>query len=77
MKKNGYIQLIDFGLSKDVSKSNERAQTYCGTLDYMAPEIYAELSYGYAVDYWSFGILLFEMAFSMRPFTGNVIRNEN
>ena len=77
MKKNGYIQLIDFGLSKDVSKSNERAQTYCGTLDYMAPEIYAELSYGYAVDYWSFGILLFEMAFSMRPFTGNVIRREN
>ena len=77
MKKNGYIQLIDFGLSKDVSKSNERAQTYCGTLDYMAPEIYAELPYGYAVDYWSFGILLFEMAFSMRPFTGNVIRNQN
>jgi len=40
----------------------------------MAPEIYAGFSYSYGVDYWSFGILIFEMIYSMRPFQGS---NEN
>lgn len=70
MNNDGYIQLIDFGLSKNVSADKDRAFTYCGTLEYMAPEIYACFPYTYSVDYWALGIVLFEMAYSMRPFTG-------
>ena len=73
MNDDGFIQLIDFGLSKNVLNDNDRAFTYCGTLEYMAPEIYACFPYTYSVDYWALGIVLFEMAYSMRPFTGEYI----
>ena len=47
---------------------DEKTSTFCGTLEYMAPEIFAGFNYSFPVDYWSFGILIFEMLYSMRPF---------
>lgn len=64
----GHIALTDFGLSKqDIDKSGG-ATTFCGTAEYMAPELLKGQKYGHAVDWWSFGILLFEMINGRTPF---------
>ena len=64
---DGYVKLIDFGMCK-THLTDSKTSTFCGTLEYMAPEIYANFSYSFAVDYWALGILIFEMIYSMRPF---------
>ena len=58
MDHHGHIALTDFGLSKqDIDKSGG-ATTFCGTAEYIAPELLKGSKYGKAVDWWSFGILL-------------------
>ena len=65
----GHIRLTDFGLSKEgVSNSSSGASTYCGTPEYLAPEIIDSRGHGKAVDWWSLGILLYEMLTSLPPF---------
>lgn len=56
---DGHILLTDFGLSK-VSLDG-RTNTICGTPEFMAPEILAGLQYDYAVDWWSLGVLIYDM----------------
>jgi len=64
----GHISLTDFGLSKqDIDKCGG-ATTFCGTAEYIAPELLNNQKYGKAVDWWSFGILLFEMMNGTTPF---------
>lgn len=63
---DGHIKLIDFNLSKQLT--SETTQSFCGTIDYLAPEIAMKKPYGKSVDWWSFGILLFEMTFHRTPF---------
>ena len=53
------IKIIDFGLSKVINE--ERTNTVCGSPEYMAPEIIRKAPYAYAVDFWSLGILIFEL----------------
>ena len=53
--RDGHVKLCDFGLSKRVV---DRTFTFCGTPDYMAPEIIQNLGHNKAVDYWSLGCLL-------------------
>ncbi|KAE8573635.1 cAMP-dependent protein kinase catalytic subunit-like [Halyomorpha halys] len=68
----GYVKLTDFGLSKIVT---QRTYTLCGTPDYFAPEILMNKGYGKSVDYWSYGVLLYEMAEGRPPFsTGTVLK---
>lgn len=64
----GYIALTDFGLSHDRFDSNDGMQTFCGTPEYIAPELIRRVPYGKAVDYWSMGVLIFEMLAGYTPF---------
>ena len=54
----GHIALTDFGLSKQDIDKTGGATTFCGTPDYVAPELLRNQKYGKAVDWWSFGVLL-------------------
>jgi serine/threonine protein kinase len=63
----GILKLTDFGLSKRCSK-NDFCDTYCGTTEYLAPEIVNERSYNYLVDNWALGVLLYEMLYGNAPF---------
>ena len=68
MDHTGHIVLTDFGLSKpDIDKTGG-ASTFCGTAEYIAPELLMYKKYGPAVDWWSFGILVYEMMNGKTPF---------
>lgn len=68
MDHTGHIALTDFGLSKQNIDVTGGATTFCGTAEYIAPELLRGHKYGAAVDWWSFGILLFEMIHGRTPF---------
>lgn len=57
MDDKGYLQLADFGMAKLI-KPGEKAQSFCGTPEYIAPEILLEKGHDYMVDWWSYGILV-------------------
>ncbi len=68
----GYLRITDFGMSK-ISKMNDdeqrdRTTTFCGTIEYMAPEMMQDKPYTFSVDWFSFGILLFELLTGENPF---------
>lgn len=62
----GYVKITNFNLSKFVSI---RTYTFCGTLDYIAPEMIVGKGYGKSVDWWALGVLIFEMASGTLPFS--------
>ena len=68
LDKDGHIKITDFGLSKDISLENENTNSFCGTPEYIAPEIISRDAYSYTVDWWSFGILAYEMLYGCTPF---------
>lgn len=64
----GHICLTDFGLSKEMVTTANAAKTFCGTPEYLAPEILQNIGHGKAVDWWSLGTLIFEMLTGLPPF---------
>ncbi|KAJ1158496.1 hypothetical protein NDU88_011184 [Pleurodeles waltl] len=58
--KHGYVKMVDFGFAKELRKG-EKTYTFCGTPEYLAPEILRNEGHDFAVDFWMLGILAFEM----------------
>uniref|UniRef100_A0A3Q1HFM1 Protein kinase C n=1 Tax=Anabas testudineus TaxID=64144 RepID=A0A3Q1HFM1_ANATE len=67
----GHIKIADFGMCKENVFGENRATTFCGTPDYIAPEILLGQKYSFSVDWWSFGVLLYEMLVGQSPFHGD------
>ena len=67
MDEKGYLMLADFGMAKEL-KEGEKAMSFCGTPEYLAPEIITGEGHNASADWWSFGILLYEMLCGLPPF---------
>ncbi|OHS95069.1 RAC family serine/threonine-protein kinase like protein [Tritrichomonas foetus] len=67
-RNDGYVKLIDFGLAKILEPDNQTTSTFCGTPEFVAPEMVKREKYTYSVDWWSFGILAYEMLYKKTPF---------
>ncbi len=63
----GFLKVTDFGFAKEIGKDG-RTWTLCGTPDYLAPEIVSGKGHGKAVDWWTLGVLIYEMLASYPPF---------
>lgn len=66
----GHIKLTDFGLSKSLSL-DQTTNTFCGTSDYLSPEVVLGQPYSFGVDIWSLGILCYEMLLGVSPFSSD------
>ncbi|XP_051877900.1 ribosomal protein S6 kinase alpha-6 [Pristis pectinata] len=75
LDEGGHIKLTDFGLSKESVDQEKKAYSFCGTVEYMAPEVVNRRGHTQSADWWSFGVLMFEMLTGTLPFQGKD-RNE-
>ncbi|XP_058844243.1 protein kinase C delta type-like isoform X5 [Acipenser ruthenus] len=71
LDKDGHVKIADFGMCKENVFTENMASTFCGTPDYIAPEILLGHKYSFSVDWWSFGVLLYEMLIGQSPFHGD------
>jgi serine/threonine protein kinase len=67
ISSTGHVKIVDFGFA---SKSEEHSKTFCGTVEYLSPEIIKRKPHGTEVDWWTCGVLLFEMLTGRSPFGG-------
>lgn len=67
---DGHIKVADYGLCKEEMWYGSTTSTFCGTPEFMAPEILLDKKYGRAVDWWAFGVLIYQMLLQQSPFRG-------
>lgn len=68
IQNNGYLKVIDFGVAKKLTSDKDYASTVIGSVYYMSPEVILGKNYNYSVDYWSVGIILYEIFYGQVPF---------
>jgi len=71
LDSEGFVKIADFGLCKEGMGYGQRTGTFCGTPEFLAPEVLTETSYTRAVDWWGLGVLIFEMLVGESPFPGD------
>jgi len=68
LDKDGHIKIADFGLCKEDIQWGNTTKTFCGTPEYLAPEVLEDNDYGRAVDWWGVGVVMYEMMIGRLPF---------
>ncbi|XP_043573290.1 STKc_SGK domain-containing protein isoform X3 [Chiloscyllium plagiosum] len=68
LDSQGHVVLTDFGLCKEGVEPNGTTSTFCGTPEYLAPEVLQKQSYDRTVDWWCLGSVLYEMLYGLPPF---------
>ncbi|XP_014217289.1 cGMP-dependent protein kinase 1-like [Copidosoma floridanum] len=70
LDSQGYVKLVDFGFAKRLEQGR-KTWTFCGTPEYVAPEVILNRGHDISADYWSLGVLMFELLTGTPPFTGS------
>lgn len=68
---DGFVKIADFGLCKEGIGFGDTTGTFCGTPEFLAPEVLTQALYTRAVDWWGLGVLIFEMLVGESPFSGD------
>lgn len=71
LDSEGFVKIADFGLCKDGIGFGDTTGTFCGTPEFLAPEVLTQTLYTRAVDWWGLGVLIFEMLVGESPFSGD------
>jgi serine/threonine protein kinase len=66
---DGYAKITDFGLAKLAVKAGDKAYSFCGTPEYLAPEVVVRAGYSFAADWWTFGAFVYELVVGQAPFS--------